>query len=521
MKKPVILTALVGFLGGLAVLGQTQPGPAVTADFKAFNERKDQLVAAGVRIFGPNATVAQDLEPEYIAVSPNSRTAYVTLQENNALAVVDIQAGRVTSVVPLGFKDHSRPGSGLDVNDRDNQANIAPATVLGMYQPDAIAYVSFGAQGFLITANEGDARAYPGFNEEARVADLQLDPGRFNAEGRTALARLQVTRTLGQSGSTYSALYAFGSRSISVWSTAGQLVWDSGDLLERTVLARNPLQFNANHSANARDGRSAAKGPEPEGVVVGKIGGRTYAFLGLERQSAILSFDVTIPRAPVLRDYAINRNFAQAIDANNYVDNGDLGPEGLAFVPAAESPNGQPLLIVGNEISGSTAFWQVSSEGRLALLGRHVFAENGRPVFNRGAAEIPAYDARSKRVFVVNGHTRSIDILDAANPAQPRLIRSVSFRERGAPNSVAVRDGLVAVALEAPVKTDPGSVVFMDAEGTVRASVPVGALPDMLTFTPDGRYVLTANEGEPSDDYRTDPEGSVSIIELAKVAGLR
>jgi YVTN family beta-propeller protein len=479
------------------------------------------LVTAGVRIFGPNATVAQDLEPEYIAVSPDSRTAYVTLQENNALAVVDIQTGKVTSVVPLGLKDHSRPGNGLDVNDRDNAANIASAKVLGMYQPDSIAYLQFGREGFLITANEGDARAYAGFNEEARVVDLQLDATQFTPEERTALARLQVTRTLGQSGNTYRALYAYGSRSISVWSTSGRLVWDSGELLERTVLARNPQQFNANHSANARDGRSAAKGPEPEGVVTGKIGNRTYAFVGLERQSAVLSFDVTIPRAPVLRDYGINRNFAQAIDANNYVDNGDLGPEGLVFVPATDSPNGQPMLIVGNEISGSTAFWQVSDAGKLTLLGRFVFTENGRPVFNRGAAEIPAYDAKSKRVFVVNGHTRGIDILDASNPAQPRLFRSVTFRERGAPNSVAVRDGLVAVALEAPNKTDPGSVVFTDIEGAVRATVPVGALPDMLTFTPDGRYVLTANEGEPSDDYRTDPEGSVSIIELAKVAGLR
>ncbi|WP_299426840.1 choice-of-anchor I family protein [uncultured Meiothermus sp.] len=517
MKKLAFFTMLVG----LVVLGQTQPAPVTTADFKVYNARKDQLVSAGVRIFGPSATVAQDLEPEYIAVSPDSRTAYVTLQENNALAVVDIRAGRVTEILPLGFKDHSRPGSGLDVNDRDNQAKIEPAKVFGMYQPDAIAHVEFGGQGFLITANEGDARAYPGFNEEARVGDLQLDPGRYTPEERTALARLQVTRTLGQSGAAYGALYAFGARSVSVWSTAGRLVWDSGDLKERTVLARNPQFFNTNHTANARDGRSAAKGPEPEGVAVGRIGGRQYAFVGLERQSAILSFDVTIPQAPVLRDYAINRNFAQAIDASNYVDNGDLGPEGLVFVPATDSPNGQPMLIVGNEVSGSTAFWQVEAEGRLKLLGRYVFTENGRPVFNRGAAEIPAFDPRTRRVFVVNGHTRGIDILEAANPAQPRLIRSVSFRERGVPNSVAVRDGLVAVALEAPVKTDPGSVVFMDTEGNVRASVPVGALPDMLTFTPDGRYILTANEGEPSDDYRTDPEGSISIIELARVPGLR
>lgn len=502
-------------------LGPDPPSPVTTADFRAFDNQREQLLAAGVRIFGPNASVAQDLEPEYIAVSPDSRTAYVTLQENNALAVVDIPSGRVARILPLGFKDHSRPGQGLDFNDRDNRASILPAKVFGMYQPDAIAYIPFGSGGFLVTANEGDARVYPGFDEEARVADLQLDPSQFTPEERAALARLQVTRQMGQGPNGHRALYAYGARSISVWSPEGRLVWDSGDLIERAVLGRNPDFFNANNTNNTRDARSAAKGPEPEGLAVGKIGGRTYAFVGLERQSALLSFDVTIPRAPVLRDYAINRNFAQAINANNYQDNGDLGPEGLLFVPAADSPNGQPLLIVSNEVSGSTAFWQVAEGGRLVLLGRYVFTENGRPVFNRGAAEIPAYDPRSRRIFVVNGNTQGLDILDASNPAQPRLIRSVSYRERGGPTSVAVRDELVAVALEGPVKTGPGSVIFTDIDGAVRASVPVGALPDMLTFTPDGRFVLTANEGEPSDDYRTDPEGSISIIELARVPGLR
>ena len=39
---------------------------------------------------------------------------------------------------------------------------------------------------------------------------------------------------------------------------------------------------------------------------------------------------------------------------------GDLGPEGLVFIPAAQSPNGRPLLVVGNEVSGTTAVLQLN-----------------------------------------------------------------------------------------------------------------------------------------------------------------
>jgi DNA-binding beta-propeller fold protein YncE len=36
----------------------------------------------------------------------------------------------------------------------------------------------------------------------------------------------------------------------------------------------------------------------------------------------------------------------------------------------------------------------------------------------------------------------------------------------------------------------------------------------MVTFSPDGKYIMSANEGEPSDDYSNDPNGSISIIEV-------
>ena len=180
-----------------------------TATFEAFNSRVEELRAAGVRIFGPNATVAQDLEPEYVAVSDDEQTAWVTLQENNAIAIVDIPSATVTRIVPLGYKDHGAASSGLDASDRDGAVSIRPWPVLGMYQPDAIAAFTAGGETYLVTANEGDARDYPeaGFQEEARVNSLALEPTVYTdaacggpCADNANLGRLTVTTTPSGSG---------------------------------------------------------------------------------------------------------------------------------------------------------------------------------------------------------------------------------------------------------------------------------------------------------------------------------
>ena len=181
-----------------------------TADFHAFNGQEAALRAAGIRIFGPNATASQDLEPEYIAVSPDGKTAWVTLQENNAMATVDIASATVTSLVSLGHKNHSLPGNDLDPSDRDNAAGTGPAInignwpVKGMYQPDGIAAYRIGGEVFLFLANEGDARTdWPGLNEEATIgaAGYVLDPTVFPQRGDTetepesrSLARVECER---------------------------------------------------------------------------------------------------------------------------------------------------------------------------------------------------------------------------------------------------------------------------------------------------------------------------------------
>lgn len=396
-----------------------QPKASI-ADFRAWNSQKADLMSKGVRIFGPNATVAQDLEPEYITISGDSKTAWVTLQENNAIARIDIAQQKVTDIYPLGYKDHGVMGNELDVSDRDSKIDIKTWTgLVGMYQPDSIANYQVNGQTYLVTANEGDSREWlkdedayfagnlaqgyvenirmkhlfnsKGFNAEGDypahlqkiangVKGAKLNPVTFAYCGATAteagdcrkdgnLGRLNIAWNMGYQtnadGSpkldangrlTYDKLYAYGARSFSIWNTQGQLVWDSGSEFEKKISELFPNYFNTDHEAVSLDDRSDNKGPEPEGITLGTIGAKTFAFIGLERMSGVMVYDITTPMQPKFVEYFTTRNFVETDSAKQ----GDLGPEGLIFIAAKDSPNGKPLLVVGNEVSGSTAIYQVN-----------------------------------------------------------------------------------------------------------------------------------------------------------------
>jgi hypothetical protein len=334
-----------------------------TATFAPFNEKKTELIASGVRIYGPNASVAQDLEPEYIAVSWDSRKAWVTLQENNAIAVISIPDAAVDTILPLGYKDHLDTANKLDISDKDGAINIANWPVYGMYLPDAVASYTAWGKTFLVTANEGDARTYTGLNEEERVKKLKLDPVAFpnaaDLQKDKNLGRLKVTKALGDTDGDgdYEKLYAYGGRSFSIWSSDGKLIFDSGSLLEQISAQFLPDNFNSDNDGNGTfDGRSDDKGPEPEGVTIGHVRGATYAFIALERIGGIMIFDITNPYQPQFVDYVNTRDFAGDPATDKA---GDLGPEGLTFVPAWQSPTFQPLLIVGNEVSGSVVVFEI------------------------------------------------------------------------------------------------------------------------------------------------------------------
>ncbi len=545
----------------------------VQVDFTAFNKdgpRHAEAVAANIRTPNPGtSTVAQDLEPEYIAVAPDGSKAYVAMQENNALAVIDIATATVDRLIGLGTKDHTLPGNELDASDRDGTITIRNWPVRGIYQPDAIATFTVGSETYIATANEGDSRDYAGFTEEVRVRDIVLDNTAFpdsSIRDVANLGRLRITNTpafLGTakvrvvhaspdapnvdvyltpaassvytqnrvlanvpfftvsnylsvapgtynyavtpagdpntlvlsgtvtldggaaytlaatdvltnitarvfadniagtkpdnaklrvyhlspdapavdvvangsetlvsglafpnasndfqvkagsydlqvkvSGSgtvaidlpgtklnannvysvfalgrlvsitaaleplRFSELYSYGARSFSIWNSSGERVYDSGNDFEQIAAAMFPHAFNTNFNIGAGryggfDERSDDKGPEPEAVTTGVVGGRTYAFVGLERQGGVMVYDVTNPAAPTFVQYVNNTDFEGTL-ANGTV--GDVSPEGVLFIPDSDSPNGKPLVVVANELSNTTTVFEIGDPNGAASL---------------------------------------------------------------------------------------------------------------------------------------------------------
>lgn len=375
--------------GSISIIAINNGIPADTAttlrftDFNVGGTRRSEF-PADVRIGRPGATVAQDLEPEYVSISADSKTAYVTLQENNAVAVVDLDAARITKIHALGFKDYSTKYK-IAPSDRYAGTTSAvygnptqPATLkkypnlFGVYMPDGIATYTVNGKTYFLTANEGDDRGdflTGAAVETARFADIvaSLDATAFPA---STLASINTAQELGRLtlihkhaggnyGDTdgdgdYDRVYVLGGRSFSIWDAAtGQLVWDSGEDIERVVY-NNVADDNTNAltllKADQLLGRLDNKGPEPESVVVGQVGNDVYAFVALERASGVLMYQITNPAKP---------KFVQFVRNTTTLADGDLSPEGLKFIPAAQSPTGVPLLVVGHEVTGSVAVYQI------------------------------------------------------------------------------------------------------------------------------------------------------------------
>ncbi|MHC4877098.1 MAG: choice-of-anchor I family protein [Planctomycetota bacterium] len=500
-----------GSISIVDVSGGVGSATVATASFTDFDGQEDTLREAGVRIF-PGKSVSQDLEPEYIAVSPDGSTAFVSLQENNAVAVVDIASATVTELQPLGTKDHTLPFNQLDPSNRDSGINIGNWPVVGIFQPDSIAAFDFGGETFYVTANEGDARDYDSFSEELRGDDLTLDPTAYlfasDLQDDANLGRLKTTSVNGDldGDGDVDEFTAYGARSFSIFDAAGDLVYDSGDIIARTTAALAPALFNANDGDPAEfDERSDDKGAEPEGLTVASINDATYAFVSLERTGGTMVFNITDPEDVQFVDYLTIA--------------GDIAPEGLTVIGADDSPTGADLLVITNEDSNTVSVVEMTDavQGPGAPVASNAFdlapiGTFSTGIFDEGAAEILAHDPATQRLFFTNADANSIGVLDISNPTAPTSINTIDLTPFGAGvNSVAVHNGVVAAAVEAATVTDPGSVVFFDTDGNFLNSLTAGALPDMLTFTPDGSTLLVANEGEPDG---VDPEGSVTIIDL-------
>lgn len=330
--------------------GFTNP-PVATAGFAAFDSQAQALKDAGVRIF-QNGVPSTDFEPEYIAVSPDGTKAMVTLQEANAVATLDIATATFTSVVPLGEKDFS--GLHADFGDRDGPGGTALTNlttgnpVFGLYMPDAIASFSANGQTYYVIANEGDDRD-DFFTETARVGSgsYVLDPGVFpNAaelKGNDRLGRLTVSNSPGLRGDTdgdgdIDRILAYGARSFSILNASGAIVYDSGDIIERATAVFGAPWFD--------DTRSDNKAAEPEGVTVGEVAGRLYAFVGLERSRGVMAFDITDPSNVSLSGFGTRPT--------------DENPEGITFIAAGDSPNGTPMIAVTNEVSNTLTLYSLA-----------------------------------------------------------------------------------------------------------------------------------------------------------------
>jgi DNA-binding beta-propeller fold protein YncE len=360
--------------GSIGIIDMTSGAAAVTQtsvtllDFNSFDANEAALKSAGVRIFGPGASVSQDLEPEYITISADGTKAYVSLQENNAFATINLDdTPSISSVVPFGYKDHSLAENALDATNRLDFVFMSTWNTLGMYQPDAISTFKSGNTNYLVTANEGDSRDYDGFSEETRVKDLILDPtaypnASFLQEDET-LGRLKTTDASGDidNDGDIDQIYSYGGRSFSIFNAdTGQLVFDSGDLIER-ILKEDPIYgsiFNTTDDENAFKNRSDDKGPEPEAVVIKEINNIIYAFIGLERIGGFMVFDITDPTAPIFDSYSNNRD--TTLDIENPA--GDLAPEGLIYVAPADNATDQGLIVIANETSSTISVYMLDND---------------------------------------------------------------------------------------------------------------------------------------------------------------
>jgi DNA-binding beta-propeller fold protein YncE len=414
----------------------------------------------------PGSTPGLDIEPEYITINDMGTRAWVALQENNGLAIIDIDEEKIHSIVSLGRKDFQM----IDLNSKDG-ANVmaVPANVYGLYQPDTIASYSVNGEQYVVSANEGDDREYDAWEDYAKAYKLQEKGDSFSqglqneiltVEGRK---KLRILKDLGKDGDgTYTELYLAGTRSFSIWSATGELVYDSGAEFEQELAAHYPQNFNTRvddtddkedmkelaadgipyemvgdtaYFWEGVDARSHKKGCEPEALALAKIDGRVFAYIGLEKQGGFFTYDITEPHKSRMVAYHNDIDYSALPSAS-----GDLAPEGMVSF----QQEGKHYLAIANEMSSSVAIYGLQNNGKAQKLASLIIG-----TFGSGAAEIIAYDPAAKQLFVTNGETKSVTILDISKPSSPVQSGNIDFSEYGnSVQSVAVKNGLVAIAVE-------------------------------------------------------------------------
>ena len=401
-----------GTITVIDVSGGFDIATAETADFTDFNAGGSKELTGPVRISAKAESVAQDLEPEFIAFSADSTTAFATLQENNAVAIIDLASAEVTTVLGIGFKDYGLPGNEIDASNKDDGVNLNSWSIFGTYMPDGFDAYDVNGVTYLVTANEGDGREYVSdatdaadctaqggflfddgdcfhYLDEIRVKDL--DASQFTEDlvaklgadfqDQDKLGRLKVITDLGLedssacttlattgqpiafpeetpvAGCVYENLYSFGSRSFTIWDTStGRAVFDSGSDMERITAQQLGGSFNASNDSNDGDDRSDDKGPEPEAVEIATINDNTFAFIALERVGGVMVYNITNPQNAQFVQYINPRDFTVGDDAVEANMAGPLGPEDLKFI----TQDDDMYLLVSNEVSGTLSVYSVT-----------------------------------------------------------------------------------------------------------------------------------------------------------------
>ncbi len=356
--------SIIDISGGIANLAQSN---VTTLNFNAFDSQVATLTATGLRKVRTNNTLSQDLEPEYITISADSQKAWVTLQENNAVAEVNLASKTIAGIWGLGKKDMSIPGNGFDASDNNGEILIANWPVKAYYTPDAVQNYKIGNTNYIVTANEGDEKDLSGFSERTTVgaSTYTLDPAVFPQasvlKASYNLGRFRVSNATGNTDgdADFEEMAALGARSFSIFNAdTRQIVYDSGDRFERYIAANHPLIFNADNESNTVKSRSRAKGPEPEGIALGNINGQTYAFITLERTGGVMVYNITDPNNPTFTDYKHSRMTSAY--------GGDNGPEGITYIAPSNTTTGKGYVIVANEISGTLSMYEVAGANTLA-----------------------------------------------------------------------------------------------------------------------------------------------------------
>ena len=430
--------SIIDISGGLESLTQNM---VKTLLFTAFNENEVALIKSGIRKTNAGSTLSQDLEPEFITIAANSKKAWVTLQENNAIAEINLENNSINGLWAMGTKDMSKPGNGFDVSDNNGEILIANWPVNAYYIPDAVANYQVNGINYLVTANEGDEKEYETLNERTTIGannyglDSEVFPQAKMLKQSHNAGRLRVTNLNGNTDedADYEKIHCLGSRSFSIFNADSKsIVFDSGDDFEMITAADEQFSslFNSDHEENKAKGRSRSKGPEPEGVIVAEIQNKTFVFIALERIGGIMVYEVTNPENPVFVDYKNTRSTSAY--------GGDLGAETLTYISEENSPNGKPYIVLANEISGTLTIFEIdtktlsvaSFENQTQPFSVFPNPTNQQVVYFNRMASVEIFDLTGKKVLTENnalsinisGLTKGMYIVKTNDGATQKLV---------------------------------------------------------------------------------------------------